>query len=290
MEIDRYQTPRQTDPGAPKNDWTALVRRVQERPQPYIGAVVFVLVVLAATGIYRVVQASTMRATSTEYAAALEIENPADRSAALGAVADSGSRFAARALYLEGEAALDGGDYDTARETFQALRERYPNFEFVPDAVEGLGFIEEDTADFASARRMYEEVAAKWPESIAALRQPYNVARTYEGEENLASAIDQYRRQLETFPGSTIAMRAQQRLNELRESNPDLFADDVVIDPAAPVLQELTTEPVTEPLSGQLELSIDQPAAPADTIWDDSATDPSEETPKTPTEPESPQD
>ena len=245
----------------------------------YVGAIVFVLAILAATGVYRVVQASTLRAASTEYAAALEIEDPADRAAALGSVAESGSQFAARALYLQAEAALDHGDHETARRAFEQVRERYPNFEFVPDAVEGLGFVEEESSNFAAARKMYEEVAAKWPESVAAMRQPYNLARTYEGESNLAAAVEQYRKQLETFPGSTIAMRAQQRLNELRETNPDLFADEIAVDPAAPVLQELTTEPLPD----QLELSTESPAAPVapqtTPLPEESAPVPSEDAP-----------
>ncbi len=239
----------------PKSDWTALVNHVQERPGVYIGAVAFVLLVLAATGVYRAVQASTMRSASTEYAKALEIEDAADRTAALAAVAESGSPFAAQALYLEGESALDHGDHAAARTAFQELRDRFPGFEFVPDAVEGLGFIEEDSGNFADARRMYEEVSSKWPESAAAVRQPYNLARCYEGESNLASAVEAYRKQLEAFPGSTVAMRAQQRLNELRDTNPELFADETPIASGEPLLQELTTEP----LPVQLELQGDAP-------------------------------
>ena len=245
----------QDDLDAPKNDISALANHVRENPALYIGAVAFVLIVLAATGIYRAMQSSALREQSTRYVRALETEDPAERSAAFAAVAESSPMFAARALYLEYESALDAGQYDDAKATFNELRERYPNFEFLPDAVEGLGFIAEDTGAFESARAYYDEVAAKWPDSAAAKRQPFNLARCFEGESNLESAVAQYRKQLEIFPGSTIAVRAQQRLNELRETNPELFADeDIVAD--TPVLQELTSDPATAPLD-QLELSID---------------------------------
>jgi len=242
--------------GAPKNDITALLNHVREHPALYLGAVGFVLIVLAATGIYRVMQSSSLRDESTKYVRALETDDPAERSAAFAEVAESSPMFTARALYLEGESALDAGNYDAARAAFNELRERHPGFEFVPDAVEGLGFIEEDSGAPAAARKLYEEVAAKWPESAAAQRQPFNLARCYEAESDLASAVAQYRKQLETFPGSTIAVRAQQRLNELRETNSDLFADEAVV-ADTPVLQELTTDPASEPLN-QLELSIDK--------------------------------
>ncbi len=249
--------PADGEPEAPKNDLTALIAHVQDRPGIYIGAIVFVLVVLAATGIYRAMQASALRTQSTEYARAIEKEDPAERSAAFAAVAQSSPQFAARALYLEGEAALDAGNYDAARAAFTKLRETHPGFEFVPDAVEGLGFIEEDSGDYATARKFYDEVAAKWPDSAAAKRQPYNLARCYEGEANLSAAIEQYRKQLEMFPGSTIAVRTQQRLDELRETNPELFADEQTVANSAPLLQELTTDPATAPID-QLELSIDR--------------------------------
>lgn len=267
----------------PASDWTALGRHVQDRPGLYIGAIAFVLIVLAATGIYRAVQASTLRTASTEYAAALAMEDPAARATALAAVAKSGSQFAARALYLQGESALDAGNREEARAAFEELRDRFPTFEFVPDAVEGLGFINEDTGQFASARTLYQEVAAKWPESAAALRQPYNIARSYEGEANLSSAVEQYRKQIETFPGSTVSVRAQQRLDELRESNPDLFPAEQPVEPATPVLQELTTE---QPLPGQLELSIDPPSAETSPQTESTETSPDQTTPETPAVPE----
>jgi tetratricopeptide (TPR) repeat protein len=275
--------PGSVQPEEVASDWTALGRHVQDRPGLYIGAIAFVLVVFAATGIYRAMQASTLRTASTDYAAALATEDPAARTAALAAVAKSGSQFAARALYLQGESALDAGDHEGARAAFEELRDRFPGFEFVPDAVEGLGFIDEDTGQFASARKLYEEVASKWPESAAALRQPFNIARSYEGESNLTSAVEQYRKQIEAFPGSTVAVRAQQRLDELRESNPDLFPAEQIVEPAAPVLQELTTE---QPLPGQLELSIDPPAEETTPETEPTATAPDPATPETAPAPE----
>jgi len=268
---DKTALPHHGEAEAKKNDIQALIGHVRENPGVYIGAVAFVLVVLAATGVYRAMQASALTKDSTAYVRALETEDPAERSTEFAAVAASSPRFAARALYLEGEAAIDAGKFDEAKSAFTQLRENYPNFEFLPDAVEGLGFIEEDGGRYGVARTLYEEVASKWPDSAAAQRQPFNLARCYESEENLASAVEQYRKQLTVFPGSTIAVRAQTRLNELRESNPDLFADETTT-----ALQELTTSPegpapsdVPGGALDQLELSIDnlpqgEGEAPAD--------------------------
>jgi hypothetical protein len=248
----------QAESGEAKGDLLALVRHVQERPGVYIGAAAFVAVVLIATGIYRGVQASALKKDSTAYVRAIETEDPAARSAALAVIAESDSALAARALYLEGESALSAGDYGGARKAFEELRDRHPDFEFVPDAAEGIGYILEDSGDFAGARGIYGEVASKWPDSAAAQRQPFNVARCFEGESNLPEAVAQYRKQLDAFAGSTMAVRAQQRLNELRTTNPELFAGEEAVDTPAPVLQELTGAPAS-PAPDQLQLSIDAP-------------------------------
>lgn len=266
-----------------KNDLLALVAHVQESPGIYIGAFAFVIVVVAATAVYRTVQAAALREASTDYVRALETEDPAQRSAAFAAIAESRPQFAARALYLEGESALEAGDYDAARGAFNELRERHPGFEFLPDAVEGLGFIEEDSGDYAKARALYAEIASKWPDSAAAQRQPFNLGRCFESEANLTEAVAQYRAQLVAFPGSTIAMRAQLRLDELRVSNPDLFADEQSAAADAPVLQELTTDSVAAPLD-QLELSIDR--LPTETTEETPAAP--EVDPETPAQSESP--
>ncbi len=223
------------DDETPKNDFRALIAHVQSNPWTYLGAAGFVVLVLIITGVYRLSQKSAMESAATELARALDVEDAVERAAALGKIADSGSPLAARALYLQGESELEVANYDGARNAFTALRESYPDYEFVPEAVEGLALIQEDAGNFSAARGIYEEVASKWPDSVAAQRQPFNIARCFEGEKNLTGAIEKYRNQLEVFPGSTIAVRAQQRLDQLRVEHPDLFpADTAVLDTLQP--------------------------------------------------------
>lgn len=231
---------------APKNDIQALIRHVRENPLAYVAGVAFVLVVLAVAGLYNIARQSGNREAASEFMRALDHEDPAERSAALAAVADSGSYLAPKALYLRGEAALEAGETAAAREAFTRLRETYPEFELVPAAVEGLGFLHEDQGEFDQARAVYEEVAQKWPDSPTAKWQPFNVGRCYEAEDNLPAAIEQYRKQLEVFPGSTIAARAQQRLNELRTEHPELFEQPAREQPALQQMQSPTVDDTTD--------------------------------------------
>lgn len=252
----------------PKADLMSIVMHVQARPWPYIGAIGFVVLVLIVTGFYRASQASAYSAAADQFARALDIEDPKERAAALNTLAKSGTSLTARARYLQGEAALEAADYETARTAFTQVREQFPDYEFVPESVEGLALIAEDAGDFAAARGLYEEVASKWPESNAAQRQPFNIARCLEGEGQLAQAVERYRDQIEEFPGSTIAVRAQLRLDELRASNPELFADETAAE--APAIQELQIAPDAAPASAAsetaapVEESTPEVAAPAE--------------------------
>ena len=99
-----------------------------------------------------------------------------------------------------------------------------PDFEFTPDGVEGLGAILEAQEDFTAAIAVYQDVQASWPDSFAARRQPLNIARCYEESDNFEEAVKFYQEQLLVFPGSNVAMHAQQKLDELRSSQPEVAA------------------------------------------------------------------
>lgn len=260
------------------NRLMAIAMHVQTNPWPYIGAVGFVVLVLVVTGIYRVSQASAYGAAADQLARALDIEDPTERATTLGALAGEGTALTARALYLQGEAALEAGDSEGAKAAFTKVREEFPDFKFVPESVEGLALIAEDAGDFSAARALYEEVATKWPDSPAAMRQPFNIARCLEAEGQLAQAVERYRDQLEIFPGSMIAARAQNRLDELRVSNPDLFPVETVAE--APAIQELQTAPdaIAAPeLEAAPEAAPEAETAPQETT---APAEPSAETPE----------
>lgn len=255
------------------NRLMAIVTHVQMNPWPYIGGIGFVLLVLVVTGFYRVSQASAYNTAADEFARALDLEGPAERATALGALAEEGTPLTARALYMQGEAALEAGDSEGAKAAFTKVREQFPDFKFVPESVEGLALITEDAGNFSAARGLYEEVVAKWPNSPAAKRQPFNIARCLEAEGQMAQAVERYRDQLEVFPGSSIAARAQIRLDELRVSNPELFPAEPVAE--SPVIQELQTAP-------DALAAPEQEAAPAAEPASEDAAAPTESSAETP--------
>jgi tetratricopeptide (TPR) repeat protein len=189
----------------------------------WAAAIGFIIVCALAGVFYRMQSARAELNATTELARALKAEEPADRVAALAPLTDKKSAVTAEALYLRGEIAIEANDFDAAKASFEKLRAEYPEFSFTPDAVEGLGFLAEENEDYDAAIQHYQDLTASWPESYAARRQPFNIARTQERAGRIEDAIASYRDQLEVFPGSNIASRAQQALDRLRADHPDLF-------------------------------------------------------------------
>ena len=205
-----------------------LVNHVQTNPFQYLGSIAFIVAVLLFTALYRASSETRDREMASEYARAVLIEDPAERAEALSAIAEKKNRLAPRALYLRGEALIGTRQFDDAVDAFTELRESYPDFEFVPDAVEGLAFVEEDRGNTGAALGIYREVLAKWPDTPAGRRQPLNIARCLEETGDFAGAVQSYRDQLAVFPGSIVALESQQKLTELRETHPELFENDLL--------------------------------------------------------------
>jgi len=274
-------TPGPQDPHSEdgKNVALALWKHVQDNTSQYLGGAAFIIAVLVFTGLYGLMTESRDRELSSAYAEAILLEDPTERAEALATLAAGKTRLTPHALYMRGEALLSIRDYAAATEAFSTLRETYPDFQFVPDAVEGLGFVQEDQGNTEAALAVYREVLEKWPDTPAGRRQPFNIARCYENSGDFEQAVHFYREQFELFPGSSVSIQAQQRLFTLRATQPDLFEDELLGTPPQGA-DEQPDEPSAE--------LPDQDASEAAILLDDDTddTEPSEtETPEaTPTE------
>ena len=255
-------TPKTGGAGAPHQDeqsnpFQALWKHMQANPLHYIGGGVFVVAVLLFTGLYQIAEKSNDRQLASAYAEAVLLEDPGERAEALAPLAAKKTDFAPYALYMRGEALLSARDYPAATAAFTELRETYPDFPFVPDAVEGLGFVEEDQGNTDAAIDVYREVFEKWPNTPAGRRQPFNIARCLESSNDVAGAIEYYREQLEVFPGSTVGIAAQQRLTTLRSTHPELFEDELNAFSAGGA-EEISPDPV-DAEGEEADASADEP-------------------------------
>lgn len=251
----------------PRGDFQALWMHMQRHPGKWAAAVVFIAAVAAAAGAYRVFAANAEKDLVGRYAAALESEDPAARAEALAKIAAEKSRFSAEALYLQAESAYEARKFEDAKSAYQRLRETYPDFEFAPDAVEGIGYVEENAGRLDEARARYEEIMQSWPESFAAKRQPLNLARVLEKKGDFQAAVQSYRDQLNAFPGSNASRRAEEALARLRKSKPELFASETT-GTAAGSTEDLsiTLEPEAVPLDETI--TPGESAAPPVTVPD----------------------
>lgn len=241
----------------PKGDLATLLAHVMENPVLYVASIVFLAACALVGVLYNLKSAADEQAVATVYARAIDIEDPAERAAALEEVASGSSTLAPSALYMRGEAALLVDDFDLARQTFEQLQSDHPDFDQTPDAVEGLGFILEQQGDLEGALAKYEEVLAKWPNSFAGRRQQLSIGRCQEELGQLESAIQAYQEQLQLFPGSGIALRAQQNIDRLRASNPEHFPEIETIP-----LDGVTLDPAPTPSDEVPEINLPAPEPP----------------------------
>lgn len=263
-------------------DWKALARHAKENPVLYSIAVGFIAFCALFGTLFRMNATQQEREITAQFARALIEESPADQVAALEPLTQKKTKLRAESLYMMGEAAYQARDGVKAEQAFERLRAEYPDFEYTPDAVEGLGFIAEERENYGEAVARYREVQEKWPEAFAGRRQGFNLGRAQERAENLSEAIESYRSQLELFPGSTVARRAQEALSRLRGSHEELFLAESAIVPdstggvsivEADSLEDLDLDIVVAPEPDSSESAANEPAESEDADSDDSATE-----------------
>lgn len=220
--MDRLQ-PQEPAGGEKPSDLDKVVTSVKEHPLRYAAG--FLLVIAAGVGFlfYSTSVQARSEAAATTLIRATNVEEPEERISKLDAAIESGTPLAAEALYLKAENAFAIEDYEAAKAAFEAVVTRFPDFQFAPDALEGLGYVEEAQGNYEAAVTHYLDVQIKYPDSYAARRQPYNLGRAYAAQGMVKEAVESYWRQVGEFPDSAIAARAQRRVEEYRGTHPELF-------------------------------------------------------------------
>jgi tetratricopeptide (TPR) repeat protein len=228
-----------------KNDWQRLVENIREYPVLWGAGVLFVVVCLVAGLAYRVTTANKVQNAATQFARAVTTEDAALRATELEQLSERGP-VAGDAVYLTGEAAYEAKDYAKAKACFQRLRGDFPQSKFVPDAVEGLGFIAENEGDLDGALAAYKEVIEKWPGSVARRRQEVNIGRVQERKGNFKEAVDALKAHSENYPESSFMPEVTVALERLKQDHPDLFPAEAEAAPAADAPAVETPAAMTE--------------------------------------------
>ncbi len=239
-----------------------LLAHVTENPVLYAAGAAFLLLCALLGVFYRVRVENAGELAATEYARAMKEKDDTIRVESLKPIAEGNSAFAIEALYMQGESAYRASDFVAAKAAFEKLRAEHPEYEHTPDAVEGLGYIDESESRFADAVARYQETLDKWPDSFVGRRQSFNIGRTQEKAGNLKEAVAAFRSQLDHFPGSRVAQHAQDALDRLRVSNPELFPDDALPVAAPADAATAATENTAEPAPA----AVEAPAPAAETL------------------------
>jgi len=221
-----------------KSEWDKILDQIKEKPLVYGGCVVFLILCVFVGFSYRFSNESNSKEDAERYIRAFDNEDAQLRSAALEKIADQKDALAAQELYMAGESAIEAKEYEKARELFKRLRQEYPDSPFMPDALEGLGFLAENEDNFELALENYNKVMTNFPDSLAARRQYLNIGRCQEQLGKLEEAVTAYQTQEDKFPDSGSAAAAKAEIERLRRTHPDLFpeetpAEDAGATPAA---------------------------------------------------------
>lgn len=243
------------------SDLDRLYKYVRENPAQVAVIAGVVVLCIVATVIYRISSRAADRAIMTEYAAAITtVEDPAERVNKLDNLLKEGAgRWKAEVTYMMGESAIQAKQYDKAREILARVRTEFPDSEFVPRAVEGIAFIDENAGKNEEALKGYQEVKDTWKDSLTAKLQPLNIARVYESMGSLDKAIASYNEEKQIFPDSSASKRADFELRRLKEAHPDLFPKE---EPAPAAATGVSPETVIVPSPAPAPAPA-APAAPA---------------------------
>ncbi len=284
----------------PKTELQKAVAHLEENYKIYIAGAIFLILCIAIGVLIRVSATINERERATRYAEAALVTEPEERLEKYNAAINALGRWTPEALYRKGETAIQAEEYDVAEETFNRLINDYPNSDYIVNAVDALAFIAWNRGDLEAALEGFERVTQDWPGEFIARRKHYDIGRVLEEMERFEDAVAAYQQQLQVFPDSAIARRAQAALDELAEEHPDLVPqegeddlfglelDDVSFDDSPPVTdddreqegetvagaddEDAADDDATEPEEAD-EAAVDEPLAEDDTAETPTADD-----------------
>ncbi len=217
----------------PKTEWEKALAHLEENYKLYIAGVVFVLLCMVIGALIRMSSVLNEREAMTLYAEAALVEDAAERLEKYRAVEKKAGRWTPEVLYMMGETAIEAGQYDTARETFERVVNQHADSEYALPAADGLAFLAWNRGDLEEALAGFQRIVDQSPGAFIARKKHFEIGQVLEELERYEEAGAAYRKQMEVFPDSMIAQRASQALDALRAKYPDLFPEEKAPDAAA---------------------------------------------------------
>lgn len=210
----------------PKNQLLLWWTHIKENLYLYVFSIVFILLCVIIGLVYGSYKSSKTKDVMTRYASAVLKEDLQEKLDALKPLMDTNSPLTPEILNVYAETAFALGKIDEAETVWKKLCEKYPQSEWIPNAREGLGYLEELRKNYDNAINIYKEIKEKWNNSFIARRQSFNIARVLEAKQDLQGAIDAYKKQQEEFPETAIANKAKNALDKIKTEHPELFPEE----------------------------------------------------------------
>ncbi len=208
-------------PEEPKTEWQKILAHVEENIKLYVAGAIFIIICVAIGALIRVNVVIKEKETTTKYAEAALEEDAKMRLEKYQAIGDNAGRWTPEMLYMMGETAIEAGNMDVARQSFEKVTLEYSAY--VAQAKEGLAFLARNEGRLEDALKGYEELVSKWPGEYIARRAHFTMGEILEELGRTEEAIAAYRKQATVFPESSVATKAEQALQRLEEKFPELF-------------------------------------------------------------------
>ncbi|MFP4501638.1 MAG: tetratricopeptide repeat protein, partial [Candidatus Hydrogenedentota bacterium] len=200
------------------DDVQALAERVRENPLIAVATVGFLALVLAVGLLIMVANHASTVEANTDFADALQTEDPALRLTQLERVAKQQDTHSATAAYLAGETAIRAQQYEEARANFERVLDEHGDSEYAPRAAEGLAFLLENDGKLEEALAAYQQIIEDYPDSYTATTLPRHIGALLEELDRPKEAIEFYMEQFRRFPKGQVTAEAMQAISTLQES------------------------------------------------------------------------
>lgn len=127
----------------------------------------------------------------------------------------SGNSSPAAEMYRQNLQRLRGGQYDLARQGFEAFIQQNPGTAFTDNAYFWLGVIAEQQGQLDRAVSSYSDVFKKFPAEDMVPAAFFRLAETFNKLGSKGDALLTFQKLVDEFPRSAYASQAQTRIKEL---------------------------------------------------------------------------
>ncbi len=116
------------------------------------------------------------------------------------------------ALFYQGHAFYELGDYNNAIKVYEKLADQNSSYYFIDFVLIDIGKCYEQLNNIQGALSSYQKVLDKYPKKAGAAYAMFNIAKIYELSNKIQESVKYYRQLTQKYPNSVWSQQARKRL------------------------------------------------------------------------------